>query len=262
MGWLVVCEFDDHPSQIPILHRSDVRNFDAVHAVQTSTPVLAEVFRRENPEVAVFPNAVARLPAPRNFADPARTTVLFAALNREHDWPGQIAAIDAAAAAADGRLHFNVIADHGFFEALATPHKTFTPLCDYATYLEILGGCEASFMPLRDTLFNRCKSDLKFLEAAAHRAVALASTVVYGASIEHGRTGLLFDTPEALHDNLLRLVHQPGEARAIADRARTHVAQARMLAYQAADRAAWYRSLLARRAELHRALLDRVPELG
>jgi len=261
-GWLVVCEFDDHPSQIPILYRSDVQNFRAVHAIQTSTPLLAEIFRAENPEVAVFPNAVSRLPDPQNFADPQRLTMLFAALNREHDWHGHIGAIDAAAQAAGGRLHVHVIADRGFFDALATPHKAFTPLCDYATYLDILAGCEISFMPLRDTLFNRCKSDLKFLEAAAHRAVALASPVVYGQSIDDGRNGLLFDSPAMLRTHLMRLAAAPHEARALAERAREGVGRSRMLAYQVADRLEWYRGLWARREELHRALLDRMPELA
>jgi hypothetical protein len=239
-----------------------VQNFRAVHAIQTSTPLLGDVFRRENPEVAVFPNAVTRLPETRNFAEPGRLTMLFAALNREQDWAGHTDAIDEATHAAAGRLHIHVIADRGFFDTLATPHKTFTPLCDYAAYLQILAGCEISFMPLRDTLFNRCKSDLKFLEAAAHRAVALASPVVYGQSIEDGRNGLLFDSPAALRTHLMRITTAPQEARALAERARADVARERMLAYQVRARRDWYRSLWARRDELHRALLARVPELA
>ena len=265
-GWLVVCEFDDHPSQIPVLHRSDVWNFRAVHAIQTTTPALAEVFARENPEVAVFPNAVHHLPDPRNFAGAnvagGGLTLLFAALNREDDWPEDIEALNAAAATAGPALRFHVIADRAFFDALATPHKQFTPLCDYTTYLDILAGCEISFMPLRDTLFNRCKSDLKYLEAASRRAVALASPTVYAASIKDGANGFIFDSPAALHDRLMQLVADPAAARALADRGRADVAARRMLAYQVRARARWYRDLWARREVLHQALLRRVPELG
>jgi len=261
-GWLVVCEFDDHPSQIPILHRSDVHNFDAVHAIQTSTPALAEVLARENPEVAIFPNALYHLPEPANFTDPARLTVLFAALNREEDWPGHMEALNAAAADAGDALHFQVIADQAFFDALTTPHKTFTPLCDYATYLEILSRCEVSFMPLRDTLFNRCKSDLKFLEAAAHRAVALASPTVYAGSIRDGENGLLFTDPQELHDRLIHMATRRDATRAMAETARQEVAGQRMLAYQMHARTRWYRSLWSRREALHAALLARVPALA
>lgn len=259
-GWVVVCEFDDHPSQIPVLHRSDIMNFRGVHAIQTSTPALAEVFGRENPEVAVFPNALSQLPPAANFAAPDGLTVLFAALNREEDWPGQIEAINAAARQSAGQLRFEVVADQAFFEALDTPHKRFTPLCDYETYLGLLSRCEVSFMPLRDTLFNRCKSDLKFLEAAGHRAVALASPTVYAASIRDGENGLLFDGPQALFARLMWLANNPDKARGIADQARDGVARERMLAYQVRARTAWYRSLWERREALHAALLERVPE--
>jgi len=180
--------------------------------------------------------------------------VLVGALNREEDWPGQIEAINAAARRAAGRLRFEVVADEGFFAALDTPHKRFTPLCDYATYLGLLSRCEVSFMPLRDTLFNRCKSDLKFLEAAGHRAVALASPTVYAASIRDGENGLVFGDPQGLYARLMWLADNPDKARGIAEQARAGVARERMLAYQMRARTAWYRSLWERRDELHAAL--------
>ena len=261
-GWLVLCEFDDHPSFLPAMQRDDVHNFSGVHAVQTSTAPLAEVLRRHNPEVAVFPNAIVRLPEARNYADPNRLTLFFAGLNREEDWPGFLPALNAVAALAGERLGFRIVADRGLFEALETPHKSFTPLCDYQTYLDLLAHSEISFMPLRDTIFNRCKSDLKFIEAAAHRVTALASPVVYGASIEDGRTGLLVRDGAELQRRLLHLLADPARGRDIGDAARGMVARRRMLADQVGPRLDWYRSLWARREELHRALLARVPELA
>ena len=136
------------------------------------------------------------------------------------------------------------------------------PLCDYETYQDLLAQSEISFMPLRDTAFNRCKSDLKFIEAAAHRVTALASPVVYEASIEDGRTGLLFRDAAELQRRLLHLLADPAQCRAIGDAARAMVARQRMLATQVPQRLAWYRSLWARREELHRALLERMPELA
>jgi SAM-dependent methyltransferase len=261
-GWLVLCEFDDHPAFLPAMQRDDVHNFRAVHAVQTSTVPLAEVLRRHNPEVAVFPNAIVGLPDARNYADPGRLTLFFAGLNREDEWPPLLGALNAVAALAGDRLHFRIVADSGLFESLRTPHKSFVPRCDYETYQSLLARSEVSFMPLRDNAFNRCKSDLKFIEAAAHRVTALASPVVYADSIEDGRTGLLFHDAAELQKRLLHLIADPAQGRAIADAARAMVARKRMLASQVPERLAWYRSLWARREELHRALLDRVPELG
>ena len=117
-------------------------------------------------------------------------------------------------------------------------------------------------MPLADTIFNRCKSDLKFLEASAARVVALASPTVYGKVIEDGRTGLVFRDADELRRKLMFVMERPDAAREMAEAARRYVAEQRMLAYQVAQRLAWYRSLWARRDALNRALLARMPELA
>ena len=261
LGYLTVCEFDDHPDYLPVLQRSDVLNFVGVHAVQTTTPELAAVLGQRNPNVAVFPNAVDRLEEPRNFADPNRLTLFFGGINRGGEWPELMPALNAVLREAGDRLAVQVVNDEAFFDALDTPHKQFTPLCDYATYRAILAGCEISLMPLRDILFNRCKSDLKFLEAAAARVAPLASPVVYGAAIRQGETGLIFASPDEMAAHLRFLLANPDEARRIADAARQHVGSHRMLAYQMRQRRNWYRNLWARRDVLRRALWARVPDL-
>ena len=260
-GWVIVTEFDDHPDHFGMLDAKDELAFRGVHAVQTSTPALAAVLRALNPEVMVFPNAIRILPELRNFLDPQTLTLFFGALNREADWASLMPVLNDVAGKAGERLRFCVVHDQGFFDALHTPHKRFTPTCDYQTYLALLGQCEISFMPLSDTPFNRAKSDLKFIEAGACRVAPLASHVVYRDSIEDGHTGLLFDGAEALRDRLLRLVAMPELARELGDAARHYVAGERMLAYQVAPRIAWYRSLWARRAELNSALYARLLEV-
>ena len=260
-GWLIVTEFDDHPDHFDMLHADDQFAFRGVHAVQTSTPALAEILRTRNPEVAVFPNMIRALPDVRNFLDPNVLTVFFGALNREPDWAPLMPALNAVAEKAGERLRFCVVHDRGFFDALRTPHKMFTPTCDYDAYMALLGRCEIAFMPLADTPFNRAKSDLKFIEAGACRVAALASRVVYADSIEEGRTGLLFGSADELRERLLRLVAMPELARGLGNAARSYVAGERMLAYQVAERVAWYRSLWARRVELTNALYARMLEM-
>ena len=256
--WLVVTEFDDHPDFFESMRGEGQFSFTGVHAVQTSTPTLAAILRQRNPEVAVFPNAIRALPEPRNFNDPAVTTLFFGALNRENDWAPLMPALNAVAASVGDRLRFCVLHDRGFFEALETPHKSFTPVCDYDTYMERLGGCEMSLMPLLDTPFNRAKSDLKFIEAGACRAVSLASDIVYAASIEDGVTGLLFRNAEEMRVRLLRLIAMPAVARDLGNAARAHISAERMLAYQVAPRIRWYRSLWERREALTAALRARL----
>ena len=260
-GWLTVTEFDDHPDHFPALRGGEQYSFTGVHAVQTTTEPLAEILRARNPEVMVFPNAVRVLPEPRNFTDPDSLTLFFGALNREADWRDLLETLNQVAAVAGEKLRFEVVHDRAFFDGLRTARKNFTPTCDHATYLEILGGTEISFMPLADTAFNRAKSDLKFIEAAACRAVALASPVVYAASIVDGKTGVIFGDAEELRARLLQLIAFPQLARGIADAARDHVRRERMLADQVAVRIAWYRDLWGRRDALAAAAAARVSEL-
>lgn len=260
-GWLIVTEFDDHPDHFGMLHAEDQLAFRGVHALQVSTPALAEVLRTRNPEVAVFPNAIQLLPDVRNFLNTRALTLFFGALNRETDWAPLMPVLNEVAEKAGDRLRFCVVHDQAFFKALQTPHKQFIPTCDYETYMGLLGQCEISLMPLSDTPFNRAKSDLKFIEAGACRVAALASHIVYTSSIEDGRTGLLFHSSEELRDRLLRLVAMPELARDLGNAARKYVANERMLAYQVAPRIAWYRSLWARRDELNQALNARLLDL-
>jgi len=260
-GWVIVTEFDDHPDHFGMLDASDQYAFRGVHAVQTSTPALASILRGLNPEVALFPNTIRNLPDVRNFGEPNVVTLFFGALNREKDWAPFIPVLNAVAEKAGERLRFSVVHDQQFFEVLHTPHKQFTPTCDHDTYMNLLGQSEISFMPLGDTPFNRAKSDLKFIEAGACRVASLASPIVYADSIEDGRTGVLFRSPEELRDRLLRLVAMPELARNLGDAARHYVANERMMAYQVNARIAWYRSLWARRVELTNALYARMMNL-
>lgn len=261
-GYLVVTEFDDHPDYFHMMRQGGELTFRGVHAIQTSTPILAKELRRYNPEVAIFPNAIATLPPVRNFRDPDQMTLFFGALNRERCWQPLMEVFNAVAQMAGPRLKFQIVHDKMFFDALNTPHKSFTPTCDYETYLHLLGNSELCFMPLSDTTFNRAKSDLKFIECGACRVTAVASTVVYGDSIEHERTGTLFRDPRQLYDVLMRLLAAPQLGRAMGDAARNYVETERMLAYQVAPRIAWYRSLWQRREELTAALDARMAELA
>jgi SAM-dependent methyltransferase len=262
-GYVVVSEFDDHPVFMASrgVQMDQVLTFKAVHAVQTSTPALAEVLGAENPEIGMFPNGIFELPEIRNFKNPDQLTLFFGALNRGEDWAPLLPALNEVARAVGSRLKFSVVHDQGFFDALESPHKSFVPTCDYPAYMNLLAEADIAFMPLEDNVFNRAKSDLKFIEASACRVVSLASSVVYAESIEDGKTGLIFRNPMEMRAHLLRLLAYPEASRKIADAARNYVAQKRMLAYQAAERLAWYRSLWERRDALNEALKARVPAL-
>lgn len=261
-GAVLVQEFDDDPAHWPSIAASHHLAFRGVHAVQTSTPSLRDLLAPLNPEVAVFPNALAELPEPANFRDPSRLTLFFGALNRQADIAPFLPMLNQVLAEAAGRLAVVVVHDAATFAALDTPHKSFAPTLDYAGYRKLMEGCELAFLPLADTRFNRMKSDLKAIEAAGHRLCCLASPVVYAGSLRHGETGLIVPDAESLGRELRALLAEPARALAMAEAARAWVRDERLLCRQIAPRLDWYRGLWARRAALDATLIERVPALA
>jgi SAM-dependent methyltransferase len=75
----------------------------------------------------------------------------------------------------------------------------------FATWLQSLGAYDVGLAPLLDAVFNRCKSDVKWLEYSAMGLATIATDLPsYNQSIEHERTGLLVaananDFREAMH---------------------------------------------------------------
>ena len=210
-GWLVVTEFDDHPDFFQVMQDQRATHLPRrargadQHARAGGGAAPAQPGGRGVPQ---RDGRVAGDPQFRRSR--ACLTVFFGALNREQDWEPLMGAINAVAARAGERLRFSVVHDQRLLrcagDAAQAIHRR---LCDYDTYMDLLGDCEVSLMPLADNGFNRAKSDLKFIEAGACRVAALASDVVYGDTIEEGRTGLLFRDAAELQEKLLRLVAMP-----------------------------------------------------
>jgi len=263
-GWVVVLEFDDHPQLVAELTgagaagAADWRRFGYVHAVQTSTPELAEAFRAYNPEVRVFANAAFDLaPAPRE----APRRVFYGAVTR-----GPFAVEVARSLAPTLRrfpdVEFVVVGDRAVFEALATANKRFLPLMGYADYLAEMSACAVSLSPVEPRPELATKSDAKFVEAASRGVVTIGSPVVYGRTIRHGDTGLLAATLDDWGPLLTQALADAPARRRMAAAAWRYVRDERMFAAQIAERRAWYEDLWRRRGELNAAVVGRLAELA
>lgn len=260
LGYLTISEFDDLPTRWASIAENDNLTFRSVHAVQTSTEPLAKYLATFNPEVGIFPNQIAAAP-PYRATRGEGVTIFFGAFNREGDWKELIGSINAVIASSPVPLSFHVVHDRAFFDALATDRKSFTPTCNYARYTAVLRQCDIALLPLRDTLFNQAKSDLKFIECAIHEVAALASPVVYKETIRDGETGFLFTTPQEFHDRLALLVGDAAVREAVIARAHEYVMSERLLAHSFRRRYNWFVALLDRKPELDEQLRRRVPKL-
>ncbi len=263
-GWVVVIDVDDHPDFIAEQQGrakapTDWPKFAHVHAVQTSTPALAQAFRTQNPEVKIFPNAVFDLPPfPERSGSPS---VFYGAVNRG-PFPVQVAASLKNVIRDNPRTSFVVVHDRAVFDALPTKRKTFHPTLSYEAYLEIMAGCDINLSPLQGAPGEAYKSDAKFLDAARSGVLTIASPTVYAHTIRDGETGLIANHLRDW-DRQLRIALRNGDKRrAMARAAWDYVREERMFAQQAAERRDWYLSLWANRESLTRDLLARAPALA
>ncbi len=260
-GYLIVTEFDDHPSPWPAIEENRYLTFAGVHAVQTTTPVLADYLKGHNPEVGVFPNQLNKLPDINSRKPAAPVTIFFGALNRQQDWQPIIKDLNQALKSIRKPYRFDVVFDHDFYEALETDQKSFTPQCPYAVYKSRLQSADIALMPLLDTEFNRMKSDLKFVEAAGFGAVPVASPVVYQGCDPEGEFSMMCPAPADFGKAVAHLVSHPEDLKARQHKARAYVKEKRLLSQHLSSRMDWYHSLLDRKDELDRALDERLKAL-
>ena len=252
-GWTITSDIDDDPHHWPQFVDSNFNAYRGVHAVTVSTEPLAAIIRQWNPNVAVFPNAIAELPKiePATPKSGKRLKVFFGALNRGGDWAGLSGAIIASAKALADKIEFVVVHDEAFYKALPKEvTKTFHPTLPHAAYMEALAGCDVALLPLADTRFNRLKSDLKFIECCAAGAVPICSPVVYADAPEHLDIGVFATSPADWGKALRDLANDHDQVRARRERGLAYVKRQRMHAQQAPLRQAYYRDLAARRPEL------------
>ena len=265
-GYLLINEFDDDPSHFPVIPANNYLSFRGVDAVQVSTQPLMDQLEQYNPHIHVFSNCVERLPRqttdwPDKASPDTPIRLFFGALNRAKDWHPCMPALNSVLEASPDAWHVEVVHDRAFFDALKTTRKNFTPLCDYTTYRNVMSGCHIAFMPLRDTNFNKKKSDLKFVEAASHGLATLASGSVYSASITHNSTGAIFKSNNDLIEILKTWQARPSIAQQLGRNARDWVRSNRLQKNQANARINWYLKLWDMRESIRANLYDRVPEL-
>ena len=177
--YLYLSEMDDHP----ILWKNDYErggyvNFVSVHAVQTSTKYLADFLSEYNPYVKIFPNQLRKLLPERNFAEENKTskpvTIFFGALNRDKEFNELLPIFNQFAKDYGDKICFKILANKNLFDSLQAENKILigdpnhynAQFVPYERYEEALKTSDIALLPLQDNIFNRAKSDLKFIEAA------------------------------------------------------------------------------------------------
>jgi hypothetical protein len=262
-GWTLVTDMDDDPDHFEAIAAFDYATFRAVHAVTVSTEHLRDIIRPYNANVQVLENAILTLPdiSEKPSLD-GKLRVFFGAINRTHDWQAIIAGVNEAALELKNEIEFLVVHDKGFHDALPEGvSRLFMPLLGVDKYMAALASCHVALLPLNDTPFNRCKSDLKLIECAAAQVATICSKVVYAVNAAHSGFSEFATTPGEWRDALLKLARNRPLIAENTARALAYVRQERMHAQQSARRLACFKDLIANR-ELEAQRLERIARMA
>ncbi len=264
-GRLLIAEIDDEPKAIGV----DPVNLRAVHAVQCSTEALAEVCRKYNPNVMVFPNQIAELPPIERPIQPpdCAIRIFFGAQNREADWAAIMPAINRIGQDLPSlHIRFIVVHDRTFFDALDVPSKEFHPFLPYDEYRKLLRTCDIALLPLEDTPFNRCKSDIKFLECAVEGIACVMTCLAFNQLGAHNKISTAIAWPyfsgECFEEGLRLFIEDAEYRQGMAKAAYAYARDNRLLSQHYRARYEWYQSLLSSKQALDHSLLERCPELA
>ncbi|MGF6425648.1 glycosyltransferase [Bradyrhizobium elkanii] len=82
------------------------------------------------------------------------------------------------------------------------------PLTDYLEYLKLLAECDINLAPLESTVFNDCKSNIKFIEAALLAIPSICSPrSAFRHIVSHLQCGMLAETADQWTASLTTLIN-------------------------------------------------------
>lgn len=176
-------------------------------AVQTSTEPLAEIYSRFNPNMATFVNQMTSVGVPEEAEGPV--TVGWGGSDGHFEDIKEIAPYIADWVNSRDDVKFSLMAGLRFkplFSNIPASKFTWLPPGTLEQYYEFVQSLHVGIAPIRDDEFNRCRSDVKFMEYASRGVVPVCTNApTYSRTLRNGETGFLFNSPEELISTLNRL---------------------------------------------------------
>jgi tetratricopeptide (TPR) repeat protein len=214
-------------------------------ALQFATPALETRFAFLGERRAVFPSQRAEAP-PASFAPrrPDRVVLGWGGGRAHADDLSAVAPALARVLARHPEVDLALMGDERLREVwggLPPGRLSVRPPGGHAEYERFLDDLDVGLAPLQPTDFNRCRSDVRFLEYAAHGVLAVCADLEpYRDAVRGGETGFLFRDGLELETVLDRILAEPERRAAVVARAARAVAEERLERPHAGARLAFY----------------------
>lgn len=232
----VVYDLDDLLFELPVDHPDRLNSYYAeallpmlmavmdADLVTVSTPALANYLQSFNSKIEVVPNYLVdtlwqlRQPVLVNNNEGKTTIGYMGGQSHQSDLEMILPALNEIIRKYQGKVHFH-------FWGIAppevlSPFSTFEfPSYHYDEFSSYFQQQKVDFFiaPLRDNLFNSCKSPIKFLEYSALGETGVFSKVTpYADVIKNGEDGMLAETMKDWVDAISHLIENPQACYAMA----------------------------------------------
>jgi tetratricopeptide (TPR) repeat protein len=219
--------------------------------IQASMPALAVRWKRwTDVPIAAFPNHLEEVPPlPGSRPDRPLTVGWGGSPGHFADWYA-VAPLLQRWLERRPEVHLAVMNNEyarGFIH-LPPERYHYRPFGSLDDWFDFLAGLDIGLAPLLPSEYNRCRSDVKFLEYASRGVAGIYRSLdPYQGVVVHGETGMLYDSDEGLLRALDALADDASLRARIREQAWRYVDGERRLDDRIHERLDFYRSLMASR---------------
>jgi len=205
---------------------------------------LQALYGHLNPKTRVFPNQMLGLPPERSYKEKERLII---------GWGGSHGHLEDLAEIADPLIQWLCSRPHvslhlmcsdpiwKLFESVPESQKQRTRPGTIDDYYGFLSKVDIGLIPMKETGFNRSRSDIKFVEyAAAGAAAVIRKMDPYEESARHGENAMVFENGSQMADCLERLCRDWPFLMRLAKTARDYVARNRLQRDHVQERLDYY----------------------
>ena len=217
-------------------------------AIQFSVPELQKLYGLLSPLSMVFPNHISFVPPEKNRKIRKEIIIGWGGSHGHLEDMAEVAGPLMDWIISKNNVHLYLMCSDPIwtlFEHLpAKLKRRFKPgsLNDYYAFLKKI---DIGLAPLKNTPFNRSRSDIKYLEYAVHGVVPVVQALVpYTSTLKHGETGFLFEDASGMLDVLEILTNDINLISKVAQNAREYVIKERLQHNHAKERTDFYRNKL------------------